>query len=56
MNKILLCILIVNLIGSMLNMFGTFFNVLGLVIAGGILCGIALIAVLVVLIYILLTD
>ena len=49
--KILLGAAVVNIIGATLNMFAMIFDVVGLAIAGAVLCGIALITVTGCLIY-----
>jgi hypothetical protein len=49
--KALIVVMVANLIGTLLNMFGTIFEVAGLVIAGGIFIVFALIGAIVCLIF-----
>jgi hypothetical protein len=50
---ILVCIAVANIIGATLNMFGTLFNVAGLIIAGAAICFTACLAAFGCLIYVL---
>ena len=49
--KALIAVMVVNLIGALLNMFGTIFEVSGLIIAGAIFVGFALIGAIVCIIF-----
>ena len=50
MRKVLIVVMITNLIGALLNMFGTIFEVPGLIIAGAIFVGFALVGAIICLI------
>lgn len=49
--KALVAVMVVNLIGALLNMFGTIFEVPGLIIAGAIFVAFALIGAIICIIF-----